>query len=92
MVMKRETARKLLYDIADGGIFTATFIKKNGERRTMNCRKRVKKHLRGGVRAYDPKLHDLVFVFDMQKLDYRCINISTLETLKFRGEEYTIED
>lgn len=39
----------------------------------MRARLGVTKHLRGGIRAYDPKQYDLVTCFDMEKRDYRSI-------------------
>ena len=93
MVMKREAARRLLWDFQDGTIFTATFIKRTtGEKRVMNCRKGVKKHLTGAGAKYNPRAYDLVFVFDMQKEAYRSIPIDGIISLKLHGKEYLIED
>ena len=92
MVMKRDDARKFLYDLVGGSIFTVVFVKKNGELREMNCRKGVKKYLTGAGAKYNPREYDLVFVYDLKKQAYRTINISTLQTLRINGEEYTIED
>ena len=92
MVLTREAAKKVLFDLNDGTIFTAIYIKKNGERRSMNCRKGVKKGITGAGHSYDPRAYNLICVYDMQKQDYRMININTLETLKLHGFEYKIED
>ncbi len=73
---------------AGNNIFTATFVKKNGEVRVMNCRLNVKKHLKGGELKYDAKARNLLPVFDMQKEAYRMINISTLIELKINGEVF----
>jgi len=35
-------------------IFTATFIKKDGSTRVMNCQLGVKKHLKGGEQKFNP--------------------------------------
>ena len=75
-------------ELAGNNIFTATFVKKNGEVRVMNCRLNVKKHLKGGGLKYDAKARNLLPVFDMQKEAYRMINISTLIELKINGEVY----
>lgn len=57
-----------------GKLFSVKFIKRStGEERTMLCRTEVKKYLKGGERAYDPKEHGLIFVFDMTKKAYRSI-------------------
>ena len=67
-------------------IFTATFIKKDGSTRVMNCQLGVKKHLKGGEQKFNPIEKNLLTVFDMQKGEYRMINISTLITLKANKE------
>ena len=67
-------------------IFTATFIKKDGTTRVMNCKLGVKKHLKGGEQKFNPIEKNLLTVFDMQKGEYRMINISTLQELKAHGE------
>ena len=74
----------------NGNIFSAVFIKKNGERREMVCRLGVKKHLKGGQLAYDAKGRNLLPVFDMQKEGYRMININTLVQLKINGKTYNL--
>ena len=64
---------------ANGKFFTAKFIKRsNGAERTMNCRLDVKKHLKGGTKAYDDSVHRLVTVYDMKAEGYRCIPLETL--------------
>lgn len=74
-------------------IFTATFIKKDGSTRVMNCQLGVKKYLKGGEQSFNPIEKNLLTVFDMQKKEYRMINISTLVTLKANKEviEFTEE-
>jgi hypothetical protein len=62
--------------------FTATFIKKDGSLRTMNCRLGVKKHLKGGEKKYNTEIYNYLTVYDMQKKGYRTININTLKELK----------
>ncbi len=71
---------------AGSSIFSATFIKKNGDERKMLCRLNVIKHLKGGELAYDAKARNLLPVFDMQKEAYRMISI--LIELKIKGETY----
>ncbi len=88
----RRLAKELLVKLIDSEIFTATFIKKSGELRTMNCRKHVKKHLAGGKLKYNAIERNLLPVFDMQKQAYRMINIETLQNIKARGKEYSITD
>ena len=73
-------------------IFTATFIKKDGSTRVMNCQLGVKKHLKGGEQKFNPIEKNLLTVFDMQKKEYRMINISTLITLKANKEIIEFEN
>lgn len=50
---------------ADRGFVTVTFIKRtDGTPRTMTCRRRVKKYLKGGPPAYDPNDHALIWVWE----------------------------
>lgn len=74
----------------NGKLFTVEFIKKNGEKRKMNCRAGVKKHLKGGELKFDPASKNLFTVFDMQKKAYRMINLSTLQTLTCAGNQYEV--
>lgn len=73
-------------------IFTATFVKKDGTTRVMNCQLGVKKYLKGGEQKFNPIEKNLLTVFDMQKGEYRMINISTLITLKANGEVIEFEN
>ena len=64
-------------------IFSAVFVKKNGDKRKMLCRLGVKRYLKGGVKTCDKV--ELLTVFDLVKREYRTININTLEKLNYRG-------
>tara|TARA_R100000951_G_scaffold101420_1_gene92949 strand:- start:28436 stop:28693 length:258 start_codon:yes stop_codon:yes gene_type:complete len=80
------TLQEIVKMVNKGQIFSAKFVKKNGEVRDMVCRLGVKKHLKGGELAFDAKAMNLLPVFDMQKEAYRMINISTLIQLKINGQ------
>jgi hypothetical protein len=75
-----------------GKIFTIEFVKKNGEYRRMNCRKGVTKHLKGGENPLrygnNPELR---IVFDMQKKEYRMVNLDTARKLIAGGIVHHIE-
>lgn len=71
-----------------GKIFTASFVKKDGTTRKMHCRCNVKKHLKGGKAAYNFTEHGLLSVFDIDKMEYRSINLDTLMYIKFQGKIY----
>ena len=71
--------------------FTVQFIKKStNELRTMNCRKEVKKHLKGGKLKYNPFKYNLLPVYDLIKKDYRIINLETLQVLKVNHNIYKV--
>ena len=72
-----------------GKIMTVTFSKRStGERRVMNCRLGVKKHLKGGESKIGPE-HSLIIVYDLKKQGYRSIPIEGLESVKIHGETFT---
>jgi len=91
MKITRREEHEKLYSIDNGSIFTATFIKKDGSLRRMNCRRGVRKYLKGGVLKYNPKDRNLISVFDMKAQGYRMINIDTLQSLRMEREDYTVE-
>ena len=76
---------------SEGKIFTIEFIKKDGSVRKMNARLGVKKGVTGVGLKFDPITKRLLPVYDMQKLAYRMINLSTLKTITINGEKYDIE-
>jgi len=89
-----EAYKKII--LSKGAIFTVSFTKKNGERRVMNCRLGVKKHLKGGRLYNSPKNFNpieklQVIVFDMQKKQYRTINLDTMFALKIGSKEYEVK-
>lgn len=74
-------------ELVGSKIFSAEFIKKNGEHRKIVCRLEVKKHLKGGDLTYNPSEKNYLVVYDMQKKQYRTINFNTLLNIKFLGNE-----
>lgn len=81
-----------------GKIFTVSFYKRTGkgELRVMNCRRGVKKGVKGVGLKFDPKEKQLMVVYDMQKINegkdekgaFRMINMADLQTLKMDGNTY----
>lgn len=88
--INKETARKYIY-ATNGKFFSAVFIKKDGEKRLMNCRLKVKKYVKGVGRKFNPEDKGLIGVFDLQKDQHRFINLNTLEKLKISGVEYKVK-
>lgn len=68
---------------SSGKFITVCFVKKDGSTRIMNCRIGVKKYLRGGESKLNP--NKFITVFDLQKMQYRCINIDTINYVKSQG-------
>lgn len=90
MKITRNAAIKLMKS-TQGKIFSATFMKKDGTVRAMNCRLGVTKHLKGGSLAFNPAEYDLMTVFDVQKKAYRMIDLDTLKSVRVGGRKFTIQ-
>ena len=92
--MKKINKREILNLLKDNKnlIFSVVFLKKNGELRPMTCKLGVKKHLKGGKLTYNPMERNNLIVFDMQKKDYRTVNLDTLMTINMKGEDYYVTD
>jgi hypothetical protein len=74
-----------------GEFFTVTFVKRtDGTTRTINARLGVKRYLRGGELPYDPIERGLLPVYDVQKRDYRMINLGTIISAKVGGVDYIV--
>ena len=71
--------------VNDGKIFSVVFTKKDGTIRKMVARLGVRKHLKGGELKYDAASNNLLPVFDMEKEEYRMINVSTIQEIKVGG-------
>lgn len=87
--MTRLEAKEAIHNHGDK-IFTVVFIKKNGEQRVMNCRKGVKKGVKGVGLPFDPADYNLMPVFDMQKNAFRMINFDTITSLSMEGEKWEV--
>lgn len=82
---KSDMIRSMIFEGAGSGqVFTATFVKKDGSVRDMNCRLGVKKHLKGGE-STTAHISNLLTVFDMQAAEYRCINLDTVTSVRING-------
>lgn len=74
-----------------GEFFTVTFVKRtDGTTRTINARLGVRRYLRGGELPYDPIEKGLLPVYDVQKRDYRMINLGTIISAKVGGVDYIV--
>ena len=70
----------------NGKIFSATFEKKDGTIRTINCRRNVRKGVKGVGYSFDPMSKGLLSVYDMQNDGFRFINLEKLVEAKVNGE------
>ena len=70
-----------------GNFFRACFVKKDGSVREMTARFGVKKYLKGGELGYLPEEHNYIVVFDVDKKEYRTINMDKLIYLRYNGKE-----
>lgn len=77
---------------SEGKIFSALFIKKDGELRRLTGRLGVKKGITGKGLAFNPYEKGLLPVYDMEKNEYRMININTLLEVKLEGKVYRFND
>ena len=77
---------KFLKATNNGKIFSATFEKKDGTIRTINCRRNVSKGVKGVGHSFDPMSKGLLSVYDMQSKGFRFINLETLVEAKVNGE------
>jgi hypothetical protein len=87
----RDTAKQYIY-ATNGKIFSAVFVKKDGEIRKMVCRQGVYKYVKGVGLKFKPEERNLIGVFDMHKKAYRFINVKTLEQIKIKGIKYIIKE
>ena len=90
MIKATKTEIESFKALVGSNIFSAQFIKKNGDLRKIVCRFGVKSHLKGGDLKYDPTSLGYVTVFDMQISEYRTINVSKLQSLTFNGVTYEL--
>lgn len=75
-----------------GEFFTVTFVKRtDGSTRTMNARLGVRRYLKGGDLPYDAASRELLPVFDVQKGDYRMIDLRSIISAKVGGQEYIVK-
>lgn len=97
-----KVARALILALTNSEIFGVTFVKKNGELRNMQCRRGVKKGVKGTVkndRKFEDQVNNVLTVYDMNKVEergergaFRRINLETVKSLRIKGTEYIVED
>ena len=90
--MKRISRKKALEKLyaSNGRIFHVIFTKKNGEVRRMTARLGVHKGVTGKGMRYNPLERGLLPVYDMDKSDWRMVNLKTLRRLSVDHERYLV--
>lgn len=86
----RNTLIKLI-ELLKGQFFTVEFTKKDGTKRIMNCRTGVKKYLSNNgkkIQITKPIDNGILRVFDLQKNEYRSINLDTVNRITFNKITY----
>ncbi len=87
----RDEAERIIRDLENGSFFTVVFVKRTtGEERTMNCRQRVTKHLRGGGAKYSFSKKGLVSVYDVQAEGYRSFPLDGLREIRTDKKVYRV--
>ena len=71
---------KMMFKRLKGKLFTANFVKANGDERKLSGRCGVKKGVKGVRKSAEKE--NLIGVYDMVAHDFRFINLSTLKSLK----------
>lgn len=81
---KREMLRNLI-KATNSMFFTITWVKKNGEERTMTVKDGVEKHLahpKGIGSNNQEHCSNLITLFDVQAGKYKSVNLDTVKSLK----------
>jgi WYL_2, Sm-like SH3 beta-barrel fold len=81
---------RLIDEAASGKIFFVEFTKKDGTTRRMTARRSVKKGVKGKGMYYRPLGKGLLSVFDMDKAEFRLINLLNVTKFSANGKQFII--
>ena len=87
-ISKRKAIERL-YSSA-GHTFYAESVKKDGSLRRMTARLGVHKGITGKGMRYDPAAYGLLPVFDMDKAQWRMINLNTLQRIHLNHQKFAV--
>ena len=82
---------QIIRQLSPNQFFGVTFVKRTtGEIRTMHCRLGVtpKTQAKNPGFRFDPSGHGLLPVYDVQKKDYRMINLDGITQLRINGKVF----
>jgi len=83
---------KTLIIAQDGKFVSVDFKKVDGATRTLTGRLGVTSFLKGGVNTVVTDERPYITVFDIQLLQYRTVNLSTVSELRGSGKRYVVID
>ena len=78
-------------ELTNGKFFRVTFVKKNGEVRSLTGRIKARKYVTGAGLRYDPSDYGLMTVFDVQNDGWRMVNLNTVTELVSNKIKYLVE-
>lgn len=84
--LKKELVQAFLKCVPKTKFFSVSFVKRDGTIREMNCRRDVRKHLKGGESTIKHK-KNLVSVWDTKAKEYRCFDMGRVLSLRGAGAE-----
>jgi hypothetical protein len=79
----------LLKETSNKKIFSVTFVKKDGSLRKMNAMRGVRKGVKGVGHSFNPSEKNLLPVYDMQKGDFRFVNLN--DVISFKANKKSFE-
>lgn len=82
---------KTIINASKGMFFNVKFVKKNGDKRSMTCRKSVTKHLKGGKSTIKGNTN-LVGVWEPNVKSYRCFDITRVTALNALGHKFVVNN
>lgn len=81
---------RLIDETKNGRIFFIEFIKKDGSKRVMTARRSVRKGVNGKGMSYSPLGRGLLTVFDMDKAEFRQVNLLSIRRFSVNGSKYLV--
>lgn len=88
VVSKELAPFTLLDEVSNGKIFFVEFIKKDGSPRRMTARRSVRKGVNGKGMKYRPLAKGMLTVFDMDKGEFRLVNLTKIKRFSANGNKY----
>lgn len=87
--MTQEVERRLrIIRKSNGHIFSCIFVKKDNTLRKMVARLGVRKGVSGEGMSWNPLDRDMIPAYDMQKRDWRMINLNSMVQARVNGVQY----